>query len=149
MAESMEWSDVAARLTASRSFWLVTASARAVPHASPVWGVVVDAHLYLYSERSTVKARDLAENPRAVVHLESAEDVLIVQGVLEDLGHPGDHDAVLAALREKYAAPADATYLPSADPAFDVLYRLRPRRAMAWRLDDWDDSQRRWSAGPA
>ena len=42
--------------------------------------------LYLYSERRTVKARNLAADPRLVLHLESAEDVVIVRGTAEDLG---------------------------------------------------------------
>jgi nitroimidazol reductase NimA-like FMN-containing flavoprotein (pyridoxamine 5'-phosphate oxidase superfamily) len=142
----MEWADVAGRLAPARSYWLATASSSAVPHATPVWGVVVDEDFYFYSERSTVKARDLADNPRVVMHLESAEDVLIVHGTVDDLGLPSDHSAVVEALLRKYADPDDAQYLPSADPSFDVLYVLRPRRALAWRLEDWDGSQRRWSS---
>ena len=38
------------------------------PHAAPVWGVVINHVLYLYSERRTVKARNLAADPRVVVH---------------------------------------------------------------------------------
>jgi hypothetical protein len=38
----------------------------------------------------------------------------------------------------------DRQYLPDADPAFDVVYAIRPRSAMAWRLADYDASQRRW-----
>jgi hypothetical protein len=146
MAGSLEWSEVADRLAVSRSFWLVTSSARAVPHVSPVWGVVVAGRFHLFSERTTLKARDLAENPRAVVHLENAEDVLIVHGRMEDLGEPRAHLDVMAALTAKYSAPEDAQYLPGADPSFDVLFGLEARRAMAWRLDDWTGSQRRWSA---
>ena len=47
----------------------------------PVWGVVTGETLYLYGERSTVKARNLAIDPRVVIHLESGADVLIVRGV--------------------------------------------------------------------
>jgi len=36
-----------------------------------VWGVVIEDTLYLYGERRTVKARNLAADPRLVVHLES------------------------------------------------------------------------------
>jgi hypothetical protein len=80
-----------------------------------------------------------------VVHLESAEDVVIVN--LEDMGLPQAHADVLAALEAKYSSPQDIRYLPSADDDFDVLWRLRPRRAMLWRLDSYDASQARW-AGP-
>jgi hypothetical protein len=44
--------------------------------------------LYLYSERRAVKARNLAADPRVVVHLESGEDVVIVRGAAQDLGTP-------------------------------------------------------------
>jgi hypothetical protein len=50
------------------------------------------------AERSTVKARNLAADPRVVIHLESAEDVLIVRGVVEDLGPPAAVPQVVAAL---------------------------------------------------
>ncbi len=42
---------------------------RGAPHAAPVWGVVTGGTLYLYSERRTRKARNLAADPRVVVHL--------------------------------------------------------------------------------
>jgi general stress protein 26 len=142
----LTWSEVAARLAPARSYWLVTVSAAGTPHAAPVWGAVVDRDLYLYSERSTVKARNLAANARVVVHLESAEDVVIVHGRVEDLGHPSATSEIVAALAAKYPHPDDASYLPSEDPDFDVLYVLRPHRAMTWRLDDYDTSQRRWRA---
>jgi hypothetical protein len=37
-------------------------------------------------------------DPRVVIHLESAEDVLIVRGVVEDLGPPAAVPRVVAAL---------------------------------------------------
>lgn len=146
MIIELTWPEVSARLAPARSYWLVTTSPSAGPHAAPVWGVVVDEDLYVYSERSTVKARNLAADPRVVVHLESAEDVVIVHGVAEDLGRPAANGDVVAALTAKYPHPDDAAYLPSEDPAFDVLYVIRPRRAMTWRLDEYDGSQGRWRA---
>jgi len=98
------------------------------------------------SERSTVKARNLAADPRAVLHLESGEDVLIVRGVAEDLGTPAAVPSVVAALAAKYTRPEDQRYLPGADPDFDVIFALRPQSAMTWRLNDYAASQRRWSS---
>jgi len=100
--------------------------------------------LHLYSERRTAKARNIAADPRVVVHLESADDVLIVRGTAEDLGTPADVPEVVAALAAKYTDPADRPYLPDADPDFDVVYAIRPHTAMAWRLDAYEASQRRW-----
>jgi nitroimidazol reductase NimA-like FMN-containing flavoprotein (pyridoxamine 5'-phosphate oxidase superfamily) len=143
----MSWAEVAERLAAARNYWLGSTTASGAPHAAPVWGAVTGGTLYVYSERSTVKARNLAIDPRVVIHLESGEDVLIVRGVAEELGAPADVPAVVAALAAKYTRPEDRQYLPDADPAFDVVYALRPRSALAWRLDDYAASQRRWSLG--
>jgi len=142
----MTWAEVAARLSAARTYWLGTSAPSGAPHAAPVWGVVWDHTLYLYSERSTVKARNLAADPRVVIHLESGEDVLIVRGTVEDVGEPAAVPFVVAALAAKYTRPGDAQYLPSSDPDFDVVYAIRPRSALAWRLDDYAGSQRRWSS---
>jgi hypothetical protein len=107
MAEgSMTWTEVADRLAEARTYWLGSTTASGAPHAAPVWGVVTGETLYLYSERSTVKARNLAA---------------------------------------KYTRPQDQQYLPDHDPDFDVVWAIRPRSAMAWQLDDYDASQRRWS----
>jgi PPOX class probable F420-dependent enzyme len=142
---TMTWAEVSGRLSEARTYWLGTTTPSGAPHAAPVWGVVTGQTLYLYSERSTVKARNLAIDPRVVIHLESGEDVLIVHGAAEDLGTPAEVPSVVAALAEKYTRPEDRQYLPDADPAFDVVYAVRPRLAIAWRLDDYADSQRRWS----
>ena len=141
------WVEVADRLGAARSYWLGTCDPGGVPHAVPVWGAVLRHDLYMFSERRTLKARHLAANPEVVVHLESAEDVVIVNGTLEDMGLPQAHADVLVALEAKYSSPQDIRYLPSTDEDFDVLWRLRPQRAMLWRLDSYDASHARWT-GP-
>ena len=85
-------------------------------------------------------------DPRIVVHLESAEHVVIVYGRMIDMGRPMDVPAVVSALKVKYDAPGDDQYLPSADEDFDVLYLLQPERALLWELLDYNGSQRRWSS---
>jgi Pyridoxamine 5'-phosphate oxidase len=115
------------------------------PHAAPVWGTVADGTLHVYTERRTVKARNIGVSPRVLVHLESGEDVLIVHGLAEDLGPPSAVPRVVAALAAKYTRPADRQYLPNANPDFDVVYAIRPISAVAWQLADYTSSQRRWS----
>ncbi len=144
--DALGWSEVAARLAPARNYWLCTTMPSGAPHAAPVWGAVTGGTLYLYSERRTVKARNLAADPRVVVHLESGEDVAIVRGTADDLGSPAQVPDVLAALRAKYTSEDDRQYLPDADPAFDVIYAIRPQSAMMWRLADYEDSQRRWTS---
>jgi PPOX class probable F420-dependent enzyme len=142
---TLSWPEAAARLAAARNYWLCTTKPSGAPHAAPVWGVVTGQVLYLYSERRTVKARNLAADPRVVVHLESGEDVLILRGTATDLGTPAQAPHVVAALSAKYTGEEDGQYLPDADPDFDVIYAISPQSALMWRLADYEDSQRRWT----
>jgi hypothetical protein len=43
----------------------------------------------------------------------------------------------------KYAEPDDARYLPTFDPDFDVLWRLRPRKSLLWQLWNYKNTQAR------
>ena len=140
------WPEIASRLSPPRIYWLHTTSPSGAPQASPVWGVVVDDSLYVYTERSTVKARNLARDQRVLVHLESGADVVIVHGRLVDLGRPADSPGVVDAFDAKYDEPWEKPFLPANDPAFDVLYVLRPARAALWTLPDSAASTRRWAA---
>jgi hypothetical protein len=138
---TLSWPEVAARRAAARNYSLCTSTPSGARHAAPVWGVVTGQVLYLYSERRTVKARNLAADPRVVVHLESGEDVVIVRGTATDLGTPAQVPGVVSA---KYTGEDDRQYLPHADPDFDVVYAIGPQSALMWRLADYDASQRRW-----
>lgn len=141
---SVAWSEIVVRLADERTYWLSTVGPHGSPHVCPVWGVIVEDAWYFYSERRTVKARNLAANPRVALNLGSGEDVLIVHGLVYDNGHPADHPDVVAAFSAKYTRPHDLEFLPLADPAFDVMYVLAPSHALMWKLADYVGSQRRW-----
>jgi Pyridoxamine 5'-phosphate oxidase len=142
------WGEVLARVRDAREYWLASAHPDTGPHVAPIWGVAVDGSLYLFTERSTRKARNVARDPRVALHLPDANDVTIIYGSLVDLGSPLGRAEVLEALEHKYDAPEDAAYLPSAPGStYDVLYRLDARRALTWNLEDFEASQRRWRAG--
>ena len=101
------------------------------------------AHGRRYLEELCSRAERLAETVRAggPDHDALDPDTLLTAHTLNAALH-----AVGAALAAKYTSPQDQQYLPDHDPAFDVVYAVRPRSAMAWRLDDYAASQRRWTA---
>jgi hypothetical protein len=110
-----------------------------------VWGAVEGETLYLYSERSTVKARNIGANAHVAVHLESGADVLIVYGTALELTNSDEVAQGCEAFARKYSAPSEIQWLPTADPG-TILWRLEPTNALAWQLEDMDGSQRRWKA---
>jgi Pyridoxamine 5'-phosphate oxidase len=144
MTTSAPWTYFADRLAPARSYWLATSGADGAPHVAPIWGLLLDGRFYFYSERHTVKARNIVHDPRVVVHLESADDVVIVHGRADDLGHPVGHPGVVDGLSGKYSGLEDPQDLPSGNPAFDVIWALAPEYALSWDLADYVGSQRRW-----
>ena len=136
------WSAVVERLVAARNYWLSTVRPDGRPHVAPVWGLWADDGLYFGTDLTSRKGRNLAENPELVVHLESGDDVVILEGSVEMTDDPAMVRRVMAAYATKYAMPqADQEYLESLPSA---MYRLRPRVAFAWLESSFPDTATRF-----
>jgi hypothetical protein len=116
----LAWSWVEERLASSRNYWIVTTGRDGGPAAAPVWGVWSYGALYFGTNPQSLKGRNLARDPRVVIHLESGDEVVILRGRIarEDLP-----ESVVDAYETKYA------YRPTVTEGWFVL---RPRRAVAW-----------------
>lgn len=128
----LSWQHVLERLTAAQNYWVDTADRAGHVHATPIWGGVVDGTLYVEGGPGTRRGRNLAENPNVVVHLESGDDVVILEGTADQVVPPSADLArrLTAVLDAKYGA---RDYHPSADQWNEGgLYAIRPRRAFAW-----------------
>ncbi len=137
----LPWSHAAHRLERAPNYWLVTTRPDGRPHATPVWGVWIDDSLYFDGPPTTRWARNLAEHPEASVHLESAEDVVILEGVVEDLvTDAGAGTRIVEAWTAKYGR-----LLPK--PTTEGVFRLRPRTARAWSSTALGDGTRWRFAG--
>jgi hypothetical protein len=135
-AARLQWSRTEQRLRDAQSYWVVTASARAVPHATPIWGVFVDGDLYANGLPTARWARNLAANPRVTVHLESAEDVVIVEGDAADVTTDADlGERIVAEWLRKYGRLEP-------EPVNDGVFRVRPRTARAWSHSSLHDGTR-------
>jgi Pyridoxamine 5'-phosphate oxidase len=80
--EPLPWTWAAERLAAGRNFWFVTASATGRPHSLPVWGVWDDVeHRFGCScAPSARKARNLRDNPHAVVTIDDTVECVSIEG---------------------------------------------------------------------
>ena len=115
----LPWSWADERLEASRNYWIVTVNVDGEPAAAPVWGVWAEGAVYFGTSPSSRKGRNLARDPRLVVHLESGDEVVILHGEAEV---EEVDESVLDAYEAKYGYRPPSTR----------LFRLRPTRALAW-----------------
>lgn len=136
-AGMLPWRHVSEQMEASRNYWIGTTRLDGRPHAAPVWGVWLDETLYFSTDRGSVKGRNLAARPDVVVHLESGDDCVIIEGVVEEV-----HDLPL---RTRFAEVYDAKYQFRPDPNGDgLVYALRPRTVFAWLERDFPKTATRW-----
>ena len=133
------WSHAEKRLERARNYWIATTRPDGRPHVAPVWGVWMEGELYFGTGRSSVKGRNLAHSPELIVHLESADDVVIFEGEVEEVRDRTSFKAVDIAYRAKYGMGVREAGHDGA-----VWYVVRPRKAHAWLENDFPNTATRW-----
>jgi PPOX class probable F420-dependent enzyme len=133
----MPWSRVEERLAGSRNYWICTARRDGRPHSSPVWGFWHEGAFYFGTHRDTRKARNITHNPSVSVHLESGDDVVILEGRAEEVDQKKLAKELDAVARKKYGMPMMIVHE-------SVAYRVRPRLVFAWTEKDFPKDSTRW-----
>jgi PPOX class probable F420-dependent enzyme len=125
---TMTWQDVESRLADARTYWIITVGSDGFPQATPVWAAWLDDRLWFSCGRETVKARNLARNPRVLAHLESGDEVVVVRGTTR-LVTADEEPRIIAAMRGKYGD--EATPNSFADLAGQGIC-IEPRSILSW-----------------
>jgi hypothetical protein len=133
----LPWSHAEKRLAASRNYWICTARPDGRPHSIPVWGFWMDGALYFGSARASRKARNLAHNPAVSVHLESGDDVVILEGTAVEVKDKATFKRLDPECRRKYKMPL--MIMPES-----VTYCVRPRVVLAWTEKEFPKNATRW-----
>jgi general stress protein 26 len=133
----LPWSWADERLAASRNYWVSSTRPDGRPHAMPVWGIWLDGTLYFGSGERSQKVRNLSANPEVVAHVESGDEVVILEGVVKVVEDDAVAEPVNQEYEKKYGwrAGADDT---------SPLYAVRPRRAFAWTEKDYPNTATRF-----
>ncbi len=129
-AGALPWEWAEERLVRSRSYWVVTASAAARPHAMPVWGVwLAEAERFGFScSPNARKLRNIDENPQAVVTVDDTEECVSVEGTARRVS--GDEaDPMIAAYLAKYWPDPSVHEEMTAFMRSHALVELTPSRA--------------------
>ncbi|MEA1903827.1 MAG: pyridoxamine 5'-phosphate oxidase family protein [Actinomycetota bacterium] len=130
----ISWDDVVGRLAAARNYWLSTTWPDGRPHVVPRWGAWLDNAFWYDGSPETRHMRNLTVNSACALHLESGDEVTIVDGtsiasepVTGDLGER---------LSEEFGLKYAPAYAPGPDSWSDGiaggLRILTPKKVIAW-----------------
>ena len=138
----LPWQHVSEQMANARNYWIGTVRPNGRPHATPVWGVWVDETFYFGMGPHSVKARNLAANPALVVHLESGDDVVVLEGVAESIS--ALDPALFERIADQYAAKYNG-FRPEPPSTDTPFVALRCRVAFGWQEKDFVRSATRWT----
>ena len=142
----LDWSWAVERLTTAKNYWFCTTRPDGRPHAMPAWAAWVHGALYFDGSPETRRGRNLAQNSSIVIHLESGDEVVVVEGEAVYIARieRGVAERLAAALGAKYGP----TYVPTPDTWDDGgLWMLRPTAAFAWTEFPKNVTRWRWPRG--
>lgn len=134
----LSWDSVQAQLVAARNYWIATTRPDGRPHVAPVWGLWLDEAFFFSTDPASRKAKNLAARPDIAVHLESGDDVVILEGVAATESDAAVLQRFAVDYKSKYDIEVDVN-----DPGYGV-YRVRPRTAHAWLEADFPGTATRW-----
>jgi PPOX class probable F420-dependent enzyme len=129
------WEDAESQLTAATTYWLSTVRADGRPHVAPVWAVWLDGALYFSTGERSVKARNLAREPRCVMSVEGKLH-LVVEGTAERVADEAQMQRMVDAYSPKYNWRMEVRdgAIHDQDGNSGPVYRLTPRRVLAFDL---------------
>ena len=128
----LPWRWARERLEQAPVYWVATARPDGRPHVMPTWGAWVDDRFYFEGSPETRRARNMAQNPEVVVHVERGDDAVIVEGRVRPVAEL--QDGFVERLLEGFAKYR-ATHGYEADAANwrdGGLWELRPRLVFGW-----------------
>ncbi len=128
----LPWRHVVQRLTKAQNYWLCSVRPDGRPHTIPKWAVWVNNKIYFDGSPQTRHAKNIAQNPYVTLHLESGNDVVIVEGTCWAIEKPTSElgQKIAQAYTIKYA---EIGYAPEPSQWDEGgLFEITPHIALAW-----------------
>lgn len=126
-SQTLGWAQVRARLEEALRYWLATTRVDGRPHVVPIDGLWMDDALWFGGSPTTVWRSTLAADGRACVHLPDPDAAVIVEGTCEVVVPDAPCvDRLVGGSAQKYGYSVPASVYAGG------VWRLRPRKVMAW-----------------
>ena len=131
----LTWEFVDIRMRRALNYWIASAGIDGRPHAVPVWGAWLNDVFYFVGAGR--KVRNLRANPQAAIHLESGDEVILIEGRFEEIGRPSQR--LLRQVDEEFIRKYE-TYRPSehldgrSQSSYppEGLFAVHPQLVIAW-----------------
>jgi len=133
-ASYVDWKWVATQLTDSKNYWLCSVRPDGRPHVVPRWGAFIDNKFYYDGSPETRHAKNIMENAKVALHLESGSQVVILEGTSKPAGNLTAEFAkqLAEAIGKKYS---DQGYSPEPTQWDEGgLYVFTPRLCITWTV---------------
>jgi hypothetical protein len=133
--ELLPWSWAVERLVPARTYWIATTRPDGRPHCRPVWGIWLPEGFWFST--GSLARHNLVVEPHITVHLESGDQVVILEGVAAAATANEQLQPFLAAYNRKYDWDLVATSDGVADSsgAEGPVYLVRPEVIFGWESD--------------
>ena len=125
---NLSWQWATERLSRARNYWIATTRPDGRPHSRPVWGVWLDG--FFYFSTGSLAAQNLVTSSGITVHLESGNEVVIIEGVAKTVSDRTLVELVVNQYNEKYHWNLDPNNLPG------PFYTVHPQSAFGWHFED-------------
>lgn len=126
----LPWNQACERLAASRNYWIHTTRPDGRPHVKPVWGIWFRAQFCFGTNPRSIAGRNLAVNDSLAVHLESGDDVVILEGNVVRIT-----DKALLSRLDRVYFDKYSYHLSHGDDG--QVYALHHKMAFAWLERDF------------
>ena len=134
----LDWSWASERLANSHNYVIVTVRPDGRPHTMGMHGLWFEDRFYFGTGETTRKARNLAANPNCILINESLEELVIVEGVAEQVRYDALPSELSAASKKKYGWPYDPKM-------GGVIFKVTPRVVFALPEKQFATAPTRWT----
>ncbi len=134
--ELLPWEQVEGWLEESRNYWVCTTRADGRPHAKPVWGIWIEGMVAFSTAPASVTGHNLLRDPRLAIHLESGDEVAILEG---------EAGRLTEALFDSYADAYEAKYDYRPPATGEPPWALAPEKVLSWTEAEFPRTATRWN----
>jgi len=129
----LEWDYVQNEMKDAKNYWLCTTKSDYRPHAIPVWGSWIDDNFYFGGGSDTKKRKNLAKNPNILVHSESGNKVVIIEGKVSI----EENEKRIQEIKKDYIRKYNLDHPPP-------FYRVDMTKVLGWDMNDYARTPTRW-----